>query len=362
MGFSDRITIAYNRLVTNLSFHFVFWLVALLFYLFLMGSENIFSAYKPIIEINSDYLLITFLSLFTALLFSIIDAFFNEWFLRIFSIGLMVLIKWALYFASGFLVLTVAAIPSANRIESGQYITYLIELPANDLVLMRFLVFFWLAAFLNTVFKGLRKKVGPGNFKRWLFGFMNKPREEERIFMFIDLKGSTTAAEKLGHRKFSRLCQDVFNDMAIMDNYYGEIYQYLGDGAIVSWKVSSGLKNLRFLHAFFAYTRVIHSRRHYYNRKYGFIPQFKAGIHVGKVMVLQVGKIRRDISYNGDTMNTAARIESKCNELHQNLLISAQVFQILPDKKAFRFKNVGEIPLRGKRKAVEIYGVHQKTK
>ena len=78
-------------------------------------------------------------------------------------------------------------------------------------------------------------------------------------------------------------------------------------------------------------------------------------------MVLQVGKIRRDISYNGDTMNTAARIESKCNELKQKLLISNDLYELIENKKTFRFKNMGAIELRGKRKAVEVYGVNKKA-
>ena len=91
------------------------------------------------------------------------------------------------------------------------------------------------------------------------------------------------------------------------------------------------------------------------------VPKFKAGIHVGKVMVLQVGQIRRDISYNGDTLNTAARIESMCNEYKQNLLISGDLHDLLKDKKAFTLKNMGNIKLKGKRKAVDIYSVRRKS-
>jgi adenylate cyclase len=39
-------------------------------------------------------------------------------------------------------------------------------------------------------------------------------------------------------------------------------------------------------------------------------------------MVLQVEQTRRDIAYNGDTINIAACIESLCNEYQQALLIS----------------------------------------
>ena len=77
-------------------------------------------------------------------------------------------------------------------------------------------------------------------------------------------------------------------------------------------------------------------------------------------MMLQVGQIRRDISYNGDTINTAARIESKCSELKQELLISADLYNMLNSKKRFSFKNAGQIKLEGKRRSVGIYQVKKK--
>ncbi len=208
--------------------------------------------------------------------------------------------------------------------------------------------------------QSVMKKVGRGNFKNWIFGMMNKPREDERIFMFIDMKSSTRIAEKLSHEKFSHLVQDVFNDMAIVDNYMGEIYQYMGDGAIISWSLKKGLKNNNFLKAFYGYANLIAKREKYYHKKYDLIPKFKAGVHVGKVMVLQVGRIRRDISYNGDTLNTTARIESMCNEYNKSLLISGELYNMLDPKDGFHFKEVGNIRLKGKRRMVDIYQVREK--
>jgi adenylate cyclase len=83
-------------------------------------------------------------------------------------------------------------------------------------------------------------------------------------------------------------------------------------------------------------------------------------VHAGKVMVLQIGQIRRDISYNGDTINTAARIESKCNDYKQDVLISKDLYDQLEMKNGFSFKHIGDAQLDGKRKAVGIYQVKNK--
>ena len=42
-----------------------------------------------------------------------------------------------------------------------------------------------------------------GELMNFIMGRYNKPREIERIFCFIDLTGSTTIAEKLGHFGFA---------------------------------------------------------------------------------------------------------------------------------------------------------------
>ena len=178
--------------------------------------------------------------------------------------------------------------------------------------------------------------------------------------MFIDMKSSTTIAEKLFHRKFSYLVQDIFNAMTVFGFYHGEIYQYLGDGAIISWKVRSGILDSSYLQAYFAFQKRISRREKYFNRKYKLVPGFKAGVHVGHVMALEVGQTRRDISYNGDTINTAARIESMCNEYNQDLLISEDLYNRTEDKDNYLFKEIGRIKLKGKRKSTGICQVKEK--
>lgn len=357
----EKLKIRFNRLLRNFWFHFIFWTIALLFYVFFVGENHIFKDYASILEIESPVLILIYLSIICAILFAFIDVVFSDRIMRFLPVHLVVFVKSLFYFASAFIIIIAAAVPTAEIHDTQNYSDIIIQLPATNLNLIRFLSYFYLSCFLNSFFKGFLRKIGGGNVQRFLLGLMNKPREEERIFMFLDLKNSTTIAEKLGHKKFSHLVQDVFNDMSVVDNYKAEIYNYLGDGAIISWSVKDGVKNGNCLKAFYAFASVLAGRTRYYNRKYGLEPKFKAGAHVGKVMVLQIGQIRRDISYNGDTMNTAARIESQCNELKQQLLISGDLHHKLHDNIDFRFKSVGDIHLKGKRKAVEIFAVKRKN-
>jgi len=356
----DKIRIRKNKFLKSFFYQLVFWYLSFLFYVFISGEHQIFKIYLNLLRIENISLVILFLSSSISFLFSFIDLIFTDRLMRSFPIAFTILIRSALYFASAFVLILAAARSPLTIYNKDNYTDILKILPEMNINFGRFLVHFYVSCFLNNLFKGMEKRMGRSNLRSWVFGLLNKPREENRIFMFIDMKSSTTIAEKLEHKKFSHLIQDVFSDLAVVDNYKAEIYQYVGDGAILSWSLRKGLRHNNFLRAFYAFNHVIYKRRRYYQRKYDLVPQFKAGIHVGKVMVLQVGQIRRDISYNGDTMNTAARIESMCNEYRQNLLISGDLFVFVKDPKPYSFKNVGTIKLKGKRKAIDIYQVKQK--
>ncbi len=357
---SEKIEIRFNKLLRNFFFHILFWYLSFLFYSFLTGEHQIFKVYLNLLEVENVYIVILFLSIWISILFSFIDILFSDRIVRFFPRRFMIFLKSLLYFATAFLLILIASKSPLTKFTEKGHTEILKHLPEMDIVFIRFLAYFYLSGFFINFFKGVIKKVGRGNFRNWILGMMNKPREEERIFMFIDMKSSTSIAEKLEHKKFSHLVQDVFNDLSIVDNYYGEIYQYLGDGAIISWNIKRGIKYNNFLNSFYAFTHVINKRHRYYQRKYGVIPRFKAGAHVGKVMVLQVGQIRRDISYNGDTLNTAARIESLCNELKQNFLISGDLHNLIKEKSDFSFKNIESTKLKGKRKAIDIFQVRKK--
>lgn len=361
----EKFVVSFNLFFRNLLFHFIFWYCSLLLFAFLTGNDQLFSKYVELTEIKYHFLTNFFVTnLFVAatiaILLTISDTIFKDHITKLSSSWMMILLPSVLYFGLGFILLILAPLSPKVILNLHNQPDVAKLLPAIDIHFTRFMVYFYLACFFNNFMQSVKKKVGRGNFKNWIFGMMNKPREDERIFMFIDMKSSTRIAEKLSHEKFSHLVQDVFNDMAIVDNYMGEIYQYMGDGAIISWSLKKGLKNNNFLKAFYGFANLITKREKYYQKKYDLIPKFKAGVHVGKVMVLQVGRIRRDISYNGDTLNTTARIESMCNEYNKSLLISGDLYNMIDPKDGFKFKEVGNIRLKGKRKLVDIYHVREK--
>jgi len=203
-------------------------------------------------------------------------------------------------------------------------------------------------------------KFGQGVLLNFLLGKYHHPKEENRIFMFMDLKSSTTYAENLGHIKYSQFLQDCFFDITdVITKYDAKIYQYVGDEVVLSWNMEEGIENGHCIKTFFEYDALLQSKKIYYEDKYGVIPEFKAGLHLGKATVAEVGEVKKELAYHGDVLNTAARIQGKCNEFKKRLLASEPMKAKLEKQHLFNFSNIGNVSLRGKAKQVNLYGVEQ---
>jgi adenylate cyclase len=199
----------------------------------------------------------------------------------------------------------------------------------------------------------INSKFGHGAFGNIIFGKYNTPKEEKKIFMFLDLNSSTTMAEQLGDEKYHELLKDFFSDITnpIVDNK-GEIYQYVGDEVIVAWKYEDGIENRQCVKCFFDIKKSIQKKKEKYIRRYGLIPSFKAGIHCGNVVAGEIGIIKRDITYSGDVLNTTSRILGMCKEFNAEVISSAELVKELFLTNHYTAKPLGSIKLRGKEKEV----------
>ncbi|MEW2923246.1 adenylate/guanylate cyclase domain-containing protein [Muricauda sp. ANG21] len=210
-----------------------------------------------------------------------------------------------------------------------------------------------------TFLRHINLMLGEGNLRKLVQGKFYTPHEEERIFMFLDLYSSTKLAEQLGHLNYSLLIQDCFNDLGnAIGNSNAEIYQYVGDEAVLTWTLKNGLKNDSCLKAFYNFKSTLEKKRGYYEKKYGVLPFFKAGMHTGMVTVTEVGKYKKEIAYHGDTLNTAARIQEQCNSLGSELLISETLVNLF-NSSTYSFAALGSISLKGKEEKVVLFAVSQ---
>jgi len=204
----------------------------------------------------------------------------------------------------------------------------------------------------------INQKLGPGTIVKLITGKYHHPIEEDRVFMFLDLRSSTTIAEKLGPYQYSELIQDCFWDLTdSVIKYKAEIYQYVGDEVVLTWKTKSGIKDKNCIRLFFDFRRRLEANSSHYQQKYGIVPVFKAGVSSGKAVITEVGLIKREICFHGDVLNTAARIQARCNEVGKDLLISHLILEKVDKDAEFSFELIGEEILRGKEEKVKLFGV-----
>lgn len=208
---------------------------------------------------------------------------------------------------------------------------------------------------INLFIFEMSKSLGLMVVYNFVTGRYHKPRVEDRIFMFMDMKSSTTIAEKLGHVNYYRLLNRYYSDMtdAIL-NTYGEIYQYVGDEVIISWPLKKGLKNNNCIRCFYEIKLSISSKDEYYVNHFGVSPTFKAAMHCGTVTTGEIGQLKKEIVFTGDVLNTTSRIQECCNQYNAELLISKNLFSLLNENTTIKATEIGKLELRGKNEKMVI--------
>ena len=275
---------------------------------------------------------------------------FRQW-----SFTRILIFKTLLYTAVIFIV-TIVILIIAGYFEGRK----LSELPAalgsrGQLVL----VFYTLVIYsLLVFFLQVNRLLGEGVLWKFISGKYHRPREEERIFMFLDMKSSTTIAEQLGHVRFYKLLNELFHEIsqpAVQTK--AEIYQYVGDEVVLTWEVKDGLENSNCLKLFFMFREILLRKKEEYHNDFGVEPEFKAGLHFGKVISAQIGDLKREIVYNGDVLNTTARIRSECGKFQRDFLVSGILMQRLIGINDFQWERMDTVTLRGKESEVELFSV-----
>ncbi|MEM7087294.1 MAG: adenylate/guanylate cyclase domain-containing protein [Bacteroidota bacterium] len=339
----------------------LFWVLAMLVFgiVRFYGIDQddgiqIVEGYEDIIKMNKILPYFALLGAAMGLLFGSLEYWFDNIVSKKLSIGLRTLIKMAIYFIGIVVLLTLLI----------ELVTYVFNIHIDndrgwwrrDKTFRVIVLYVFLAALFFSFIKISNDKFGKGVFLKMLLGKYKKPTEEYRIFMFLDLKSSTTIAERLGHFKYSQLIQDCFYDLNdLVPKYGAEIYQYVGDEAVLSWPYQKGLANNQCVQLFFGFQDLLISKENYYREKYDLVPKFKAGMHGGKLMVAEVGVVKKELAFHGDVINTSARIQSECNNYGVSILVSEQLIEDLHTTKDYVQKSLGSVLLKGKNEKVNIY-------
>lgn len=246
-----------------------------------------------------------------------------------------------------------------------QRIIYSFIQPDMDVLAMYFSieivrdVAFAFAFFLVIVFfLQMRRLVGEGTMWRMFTGRYHQPHQENRVYLFLDIKDSTALAINLGDKKAHGFITEVFfaADRLITD-HRGEILSYNGDELVASWTEEVGLKGAACLRAYEAIISLFEARAEEFKLKYGVAPAFWAGLHTGPVVVGECGDSKLSFVHIGDTPNTAARLEQQAKELGRDCLISDELLTKLKLPETLRTEELGSFTLKGHDHKTKVFAV-----
>ena len=175
--------------------------------------------------------------------------------------------------------------------------------------------------------------------------------------LFVDIRGFTTMSEVLKPEEvveilneyLSLTTQSIFNNKGTLDKFVGDatmavfnapldLDDYIYRAVKTAWDMKAGSEALA----------------EKFEKRFGRSVAFGIGVNCGDAVVGNIGcEFRMDYTAIGDTVNTAARLES--NAKRGQILISQEVYDNVKDR--VEVTPIGELPLKGKEVGVFIYQV-----
>lgn len=341
----------------------VFWSFAFCFFILIryLGREqeqvNTMGSSR-VIPVDEYLLFGVVLGVMVAIVYTIVEYVFDKFLSKALNLGFILVFKSLIYFVFLIFSLSVIAFLAEDYLnidfpnQTGWWI--------SNKIFWMVTAYFIICSLMFSFIRLANDKFGKGIIFKMLIGRYRNPREVEKIFMFLDLKASTSHAEQLGHLKYSQLIQDCFFYLnKIVNKYDAEIYQYVGDEAVLSWTPKRGIRRANCVRLFFDFERKLKRHSKYYQKRYGVQPEFKAGLHYGKIIIAEVGTVKKELAYHGDVINTTSRIQGQCNEYGESLLISEDLLLKLNLGKRFVAKPLGDEVLEGKKEEMNLFAIRR---
>jgi len=247
--------------------------------------------------------------------------------------------------------------------NSGHYMTLL---PLPIVVVLSYvyaIVMHYLAAHRDKkrISDAFKKYVAPqvveevakqGNYELKLGG-----QKKDIAVLFVDIRGFTPMSESLQPEQVVEILNEylalttgaIFKNGGTLDKFIGDatmavfnspfdLDDYVFRAVCTAWDIAAGSKQIEKM----------------FIERFGKTVSYGIGVNCGDAVIGNIGcDFRMDYTAIGDTVNTAARLES--NAKAGQILISEYVYERVKDR--VEVNEIGEIPLKGKSKGVMVYEV-----
>ncbi|NLT95536.1 MAG: adenylate/guanylate cyclase domain-containing protein [Clostridia bacterium] len=183
----------------------------------------------------------------------------------------------------------------------------------------------------------------------------------EITVLFVDIRGFTPLSEAAAPEEVVEILNEYLTLVAqCIFKYGGTLDKFIGDAAMAIFNAPLDLEDHCFkaVQAAWAMKEGSVPLQQRLEEKYGRTVQFGIGVNTGPAVIGNIGaSFRMDYTAIGDTVNTAARLES--NAKPGQILISQAVYEKVKDRLAVT--SLGEIKVKGKAQGINVYqvdGVH----
>ena len=204
----------------------------------------------------------------------------------------------------------------------------------------------------------MNRLIGTNVVGYFVAGVYRRPKAEERVFLFIDLEGSTSLAERLGSARYFELLRRFVDELTepVLEAE-GEIYQYAGDEVVITWPLEAGVRRANCVRCFFAIRAAVGRDALRYEQHFGAVPRFRGGLHGGVVTGGEIGDLRQQVVFVGDILNTAARLEEYAKRTGRDLVVSGPLLARLTLPPGVLATACGDLEIRGKDARVTAFAV-----
>jgi adenylate cyclase len=200
--------------------------------------------------------------------------------------------------------------------------------------------------------------LGPRTLINFFTGRYHEPLQENRFVLFVDIAGSTGLAERLGGIGIHRFLDRTFRLLngPVID-YQGEILGYVGDELIVTWPEKAGAVDARPFRCFVAMREALERASPRLAQEFGAAPKIRGSLNFGPVIVGEIGDIKRAIVFNGDTMNTAARLEELSRTVDGGFIAARAAIERFDAAAPSGLRDLGVMPIRGRADTIAVMGL-----
>jgi adenylate cyclase len=177
----------------------------------------------------------------------------------------------------------------------------------------------------------------------------------ELTVLFVDIRGFTPLSERAEPEEVVGILNEYLDLAATcIFRHGGTLDKFIGDAAMAIYNAPLPLEDhaMKAVETAWAMKEASAELQRRLQEKFGLTVSFGIGIHRGPAVFGNIGsKTRMDYTAIGDTVNTAARLESMSKP--GQIVISEAVYEAVKDK--VRAASLGEVKVKGKEQGITIY-------